>query len=191
MFTTAALAHLLQTYGLALLFPIAILEGPIVTVIAAYFARLGYLNIFAVYGVCVLADLVGDAGFYALGRAGPRFLPAHWLARIGGDEARLAALVAHFKAKGGRTILIGKVTHSAGFLVLLAAGAARMRFWSFLWYNLVGTVPKTLFFTIVGYTIGHAYASINGYIGKVSVVMLVALGAAALLWFIHSRGRKE
>jgi membrane protein DedA with SNARE-associated domain len=53
--------HILQTDGLLLLFPLAVVEGPIVTVIAAYLASLGYLNIFAVFAVVVAADLVGDS----------------------------------------------------------------------------------------------------------------------------------
>ena len=65
----------LQTHGLALLFPLAILEGPIVTVIAAYVARLGYLNIVAVYVVVVVADLVGDVVSSMIGRASHGAVP--------------------------------------------------------------------------------------------------------------------
>ena len=58
--TQDAVLHLMQAHGLWLVGPMAVIEGPIVTVIAAYLAKLGYMNIWAVYAVCVLGDLIGD-----------------------------------------------------------------------------------------------------------------------------------
>lgn len=184
------LPHLIQTYGLALLAPIAILEGPIVTVIASYVARLGYINIYAVYVICVVADVVGDAGMYWVGRTGNRWVPLRWRRRLGMDRARTVRLVHHFRKQGGRTLIIGKLTHSAGFLVLLAAGAARMPFGKFLLFNTLGTIPKTAFFCVIGYTIGHAYASIDGYISKISVILLIVLIAGGVGWWFHRRGQR-
>ncbi len=112
--TQDAALHLMQAHGLWLVGPMAVVEGPIVTVIAAYLAKLGYMNIWAVYGVCVLGDLIGDAMYYWIGRLGPALLPDRWLARLGMTEARKLALEGHFATKGGWTILVGKWTHSAG-----------------------------------------------------------------------------
>ncbi len=190
MISTETLPTLIETYGLVLLAPLSILEGPIVTVIASYAARLGYLNIYAVYVVCVLGDVIGDGGMYWIGRTGNRWIPLRWRRKMGMDRARTVKLVHHFRAQGGRTLIIGKITHSAGFVVLLAAGAAKMPFGKFLWFNTLGTLPKTAFFCVIGYTIGHAYASINGYIGKVSVILLIAIVAAAIGWWVHQRGQK-
>ena len=74
----STIQSLVQAHGLWLLAPVTVLEGPIVTVIAAYMASLGLLNLYAVYVICVLGDLVGDAGIYALGRWGPKTLPGRW-----------------------------------------------------------------------------------------------------------------
>ena len=40
--TQDAVLHLMQAHGLWLVGPMAVIEGPIVTVIAAYLAKLGY-----------------------------------------------------------------------------------------------------------------------------------------------------
>ena len=182
--------ELLQAHGLLLLFLIAVVEGPIVTVLAAYLASLGYLNIFAVYGVVVLSDLVGDSICYVVGRFGHGPVLGRWGPRFGLDERRLAALEAHFRRRGGKTLLIGKLTHSAGFFVLLAAGAARMQFGQFRWYNFIGTLPKSLFFVIVGYTLGYAYEEIDADIFRASVVILIIAGALGLYWLAHKRGNR-
>lgn len=174
----------LQTHGLALLFPLAILEGPIVTVIAAYVARLGYLNIVAVYVVVVVADLVGDVVFYMIGRASHGAVLVRWGPRLGLNEKRRAIFEQHFREHGPRTIVIGKLTHSAGLAILLAAGAFRVPFWTFLWYNFLATLPKSLFFAIIGYTLGYAYAEINSYIFKISAVMMILALLGLTAWLM-------
>ena len=188
MLTSDVALHLIQSYGLFLLAPLAVVEGPIVTVLAAYLARLGYMDIIGVYLVCVLGDLIGDAWLYGLGRAGPNLISPRWQARFGISEARLIALSDHFANKGGRTLLFGKWTHSAGMPILIASGAARMNFATYMGYNLLGTLPKTLVFVLIGYFIGSAYVSINTYIYRVSLVLLVTVLAVGIA-FLQRRRR--
>lgn len=184
MATVDTVLNTLQTHGLLLLFPLAILEGPIVTVIAAYVARLGYLNIVAVYIVVVVADLVGDAVFYAVGRASHGAVLVRWGPRLGLTDKRLAVFKEHFRVHGGRTVLVGKLTHSAGLAILLAAGAFHLPFPKFMWFNFLGTVPKSLFFVIVGYTLGAAYTQIDSYIFRVSAVLFVLALLGVTIWLM-------
>jgi membrane-associated protein len=181
--TKAAVLALMQSHGLWLVGPMAVIEGPIVTVIAAYLAKLGYMQIFAVYWVCVLGDLIGDGMYYWIGRLGPALLPDRWLARLGMTEARKLALEGHFATKGARTLLLGKWTHSVGLPIMLASGAARMNFPAYMAWNLIGTLPKTAVFALIGWFIGHAYTAIDTWIWRVSLalVLVVAVGLL-ILW---------
>ncbi len=190
MISLDSIHNLIETHGLLLLVPLSILEGPIVTVMASYAARLGYLDIYAVFVVCVVGDLIGDGTLYWIGRNGGQWVPPKLRRRLGMDRARTVKLVHHFRVQGGRTLILGKITHSAGFLVLLAAGAAKMPFGTFLLFNTLGTLPKTAFFCAIGYTMGHAYNSIDGHIGRVSVILLIAIIAGAIGWRVHMRGLK-
>ncbi|MGV8954765.1 MAG: DedA family protein [Cypionkella sp.] len=177
--------QMIQSYGLAILVPFSVLEGPIVTVIAGYLAHLGYLNLIAVYLVCVAGDLVGDALLYAAGRYGAEALPPRVARWLGLSEARQIALIDHFAEKGGRTLLFGKWTHSAGMPILVAAGLSRMNFLHFLGFNLLGTLPKTLAFTLIGYYLGAAYSSIDGYIyngSQILLALMILAGAGWLGW---------
>lgn len=184
LFTLDHLLALIQAHGLWLLAPFAIIEGPIVTVIAAYIARMGYMNVYAVYAVCLLGDLVGDAMYYGIGRLGPAFLPERWLTRLGMTEARKLALGDHFAQKGGRTLLFGKWTHSTGLPIMLASGAARMNFAAYMWYNVIGSIPKTAVFIALGYFIGEAYTSIDTYIARISLALMAAVLLALLyVWY--------
>jgi membrane protein DedA with SNARE-associated domain len=184
LFTLDNVLQLIQSHGLWLLAPFAIVEGPIVTVIAAYLARLGYMNVWGVYAVCVVSDVVGDVMYYAIGRYGTHLLPERWLVWLGLNQARQLTLTDHFAHKGGRTLLFGKWTHSTGLPIMLASGLARMNFAAYLGYNIVGSIPKTALFVALGYFIGHAYASIDTYIARISLGLLaVALAVILVIWY--------
>ncbi|GHE02436.1 membrane protein [Defluviimonas sp. 20V17] len=185
MISLATILSLVQAHGLLLLFLLAVAEGPIVSVIGAYLAKLGFMDVYAVFAVVVAADLIGDMLFYELGRNGSRWLSPKWQHRLRLDDSRIGKLKEHFRDKGGRTLVIGKITHSAGMLVLAAAGAAHMNVAKFLGWNLVATIPKSAFFVILGYSLGYAYKSIDGYLFKASMVMLALIVIAAVAWFTH------
>lgn len=182
-----AVLHLMQSHGLWLVGPMAVIEGPIVTVIAAYLAKLGYMQIMAVYLVCVLGDLIGDGMYYWIGRAGPALLPDRWLNRMGITKARQLALEGHFATQGPRTLLLAKWTHSIGLPVMLASGAARMNFTAYMFWNLLGTLPKTAVFTLIGWFIGSAYTAIDTWIWRVSLALIVVLAIGLFLFWRRKR----
>lgn len=177
MFGLEAIIALIAKHGLLVVAPIAVIEGPIVTVIAAWLASQGIMHLWSLALVVIAADLVGDFIFYSLGRWGLNALPARWLARLGLGRERLSGMTGYFETRGGRMILFGKITHSAGFAVLAAAGMARMEMWRFFWFNLLGTVPKSLFFVALGYAFGAAYAQIDNWIFRATLI----IGAAILV----------
>jgi membrane protein DedA with SNARE-associated domain len=183
------IVQLLTQYGYLILFPVAILEGPIITVIGGFLASQGIFNPYILLWVVIAADLVGDLLFYALGRWGKSLL----IRFFGFTESRLQTITEHYKQQGGRTILIGKVTHSAGFIVLIAAGSAQMPLRSFLWYNLLGTLPKSLIFLLIGYFFGSAYTLVNTYLEKISIIMffIVVAGVAAYYYFFMQKKNRN
>lgn len=171
---------ILATYGYGALFLVSVLEGPIVTVIAGFLASQGLLDPVLVFAVAVLGDLVGDVILYGLGLSGHTTLSL--TRRPVRRDGRIDGLCRRLRAHPGKALLFGKLTHGAGFLFLLAAGAARVRPSTFLWYNLLGSLPKTAAFLVLGYVLGAAYARIGSYLGVASlaVFLLVCVGGLAL-----------
>ena len=177
----ADLLALLSTHGIAILAPLAVIEGPIVTVIAAWLASLGLLNLLEVLICVVLADLVGDSLLYLAGRFGLDWMPLRWRKGLLLNRRRLVRLTRMFQTNGARMLIIGKLTHGVGFAVLLAAGAARMPFLPFLTANLVATVPKSLAFAALGYLAGAAYGEISTGLYWLSLAVIAAMAVAILL----------
>jgi membrane protein DedA with SNARE-associated domain len=172
------LPELLTTYGYGALFVATVVEGPIVTVIAGFLASQGLLDGLLVFAVAVVGDLTGDLMLYAAGRWGRMTRWARLPVRL--DSRRIAQWRKHFRAHPGRVLLFGKLTHGAGFLFLLAAGAAQIRLGIFTFYNFLGTLPKSAFFVVRGYLVGAAYVHIDSYVGAASVAVFVLICVAGL-----------
>ena len=69
MIALDTLVGIVQAHPFLFLFPLAVVEGPIVTVIAAWLLRGSPWDLAAAFAICVLADLVGDAGLSRIHRS--------------------------------------------------------------------------------------------------------------------------
>ncbi|WP_019939219.1 DedA family protein [Bordetella sp. FB-8] len=169
----------IASYGYVALFAAAVLEGPIATVIGAFLASQGLLDLSGVYATVVLGDLAGDLLYYYAGRFGS--MPGRrWGSVLSARRQRhLKTVQAHLSRHAGKTLLFGKLTHAAGFLVLLAAGAAQIPLPRFLGYNLLGTLLKSAAFVLLGYFAGAAYHRIDTYLWLASCGVIALIGIAA------------
>lgn len=190
MLSLDTVAVLLQQHEYAFLFVISIIEGPITDVIAAFLAAKGFLNIFVVYWVVVAGDLAGDVLFYCAGRLG-RIKKIEKFARFLGVRAgTFKKLETYFEYHGYKAILVAKFTQTGG-LVLPAAGMAKMPIGPFFWYNLLGALPKALFFVVIGYYFGYAYKQINSVLTQASLVCFAVAFAIFGYWYYQSRNKLE
>ncbi|MGP3695710.1 DedA family protein [Rhodobacter sp. NSM] len=178
MIEAGAALSLIAAHGIALVAPLALIEGPVITVIAAWLAQRDLLDIRAVLVVVVAADLLGDALVYAAGRSG-----GHRVARLLRIREESVESMSHrLRNNAGRLLIGAKLTHAAGAAVLFAAGAARVPFGWFMLCNTVATVPKSLAFVALGWWAGESYDRIGAWILPVSLgLILLATGAVFLL----------
>ena len=186
---TATLS-LIILYGYVVILPAAIIEGPIITVLAAFLAAQGYFNIFVVYAIVVIGDVIGDFMYYCIGRFGASFANTKFAQKIGITHAHIEKLHNHFKTNSGKTLLFGKWTHSMGLFVLTGAGVAKMPIGKFLWYNFLGTLPKSLLFLLIGYYVGYAYQMIDSYIAKGAFIMAILITLGVIVYMIRNRTHK-
>ena len=191
---TDYLAHIvgwLVAYRYFVLFPIAVVEGPIISIIAGFLCSQGYLDFFPTYLLLVCADLAGDTVYYLIGYYGRKKFFNRFGRYVGVTPERLAALEGKFTAHGGKTLLAGKVTQVAGGGILVAAGAAHMPYWRFMGFNLAATFPKSLILIVIGYYFGQAYVQINRYFNYASlgVGVVIALAMAVYLVVVRKRTR--
>ena len=182
------IVQLLIVHRYVLLFPIAVIEGPIISIIAGFLASKGLMSLVPAYFILLAGDVGGDVIYYLIGRwGGIRFIN-RWGSKIGLTPARIAKVDRHFIDHGGKTLLFGKWTQTVGAPILVTAGMLRMKFSKYLWYNTLGTLPKAAFLLAIGYYFGVNYNKLAGYLDTFS---WIALGIVILGFVIYYVFKKK
>lgn len=176
----------LIAYGGALILPLAVVEGPIVSVVAGFLAARGYFDWYWALSWLVCGDLIGDAIYYWVGRGGTRL--ARLGRRLGVRGTISPELQQDLRRHSGKMLLIGKWTHSIGWLVLIGSGMLRLPLARFLLINLLATVPKSTVLLGLGYFAGDNYPFFEHHF-VLATMILCALGLAAMAMIPRRSGR--
>jgi membrane protein DedA with SNARE-associated domain len=177
VFSGSDILGLLSAHPYALLLPLAIAEGPVVTIAAGVLIATSQLRFWPVLATVVAGDLLGDSALYAVGRWGGVRMVTRWASQDMG--ARVAALQDQFLRKADRILVAGKLTHAVGAPVLIAAGIVRMTFRRFLTVNFLATLPKSFALLCIGYAFHSGYVVIGQSMTYYYIVFLIA-GVTAL-----------
>lgn len=176
----------LAYYKYALLFPVVVIEGPIITIIAGLLVASGQLNFWLTFFVVILGDLLGDIFYYLLGRFSIEKIRSNWLRFAGLTPERVSAVVVHFGDHGGKTLFVGKLSHGIGTVFLVAAGLAKMPVLQFLWYDSLATIFKSFVLLCLGYYYGNALSTIKSTLDIVALVVVSSVLAGVIVyWFLH------
>ena len=167
------LIFLITKYGYAILFPLAIIEGPIATIVAGFLVSLGLLNPFLVYAVIMLGDIIGDSLAYGLGRWGGGMFFSRIGPRIGVTPEKLEKVKRYFDAHGQRTITLSKIIHGIGLTGLVVAGMIRVPYRTYITICFLTTLVQAALFLGVGILFGHAYAQLNNYLNYFASVTVI------------------
>jgi membrane-associated protein len=165
---------LLLTYKYIILIPLAIIEGPIVSVICGFLVTLGVFNPLLVYMVMVIGDIAGDGIIYYIGYSGKRFLKYF---RV--TEEKLEKAKTYFHENHKKAIFMSKLVHGIGFTGLIAAGASHVPYKRYFLTCTLISVVQSAVMLMVGILFGHAYVQIGKYLdyyaAGVSVIVLIIL----------------
>jgi membrane protein DedA with SNARE-associated domain len=181
----------LLVYKYFVLFPFVVIEGPIVTIISGLLSSVNLLNIFIVYPVIVVADLTGDFIYYSIGRWGREGFLAKYGKYFGLKKENIQRVENHFEKHTRKTLVIGKISHAFGAPILVAAGIANVKILDFFLFNLIATIPKSLFFLLLGYYFGQAYVKLNKYLNYVSIGILVIAILVIIGFYVYKRMKRK
>lgn len=170
---------LLARYGYPILLPIAVVEGPAITIIAGALVAAGQFNPATAFVLLVIADLIGDVLYYCLGRFGhaPLVEKLSISKRLSKAAHKLPVLEQRFRENDWKLLMLGK-TQALGSAILYMAGASRTPFIRYMVLNLIGTLPKVILFMTIGYLVGEGILSSTHY---VDVITFAVFGIAGLL----------
>jgi len=189
IFSSASIIALIEHYGYTIIFPISVIEGPVITVIGGFLASLGHLNAYIAFLVLLFGDIVGDIMYYLMGRWGGKPFVRRWGKYFYLNEKNVGRMAEYFETKGFGQILLSK-THAAGSAVLFAAGLGGMSLGRFAWYSFWASIPKTLALELVGYYGGASFEVVNKYLNTGAAVTTVIAVFGTAYW-IHRKIQKN
>lgn len=191
LFSPAEILSILEHYKYLVIFPIAVIEGPIIIIISGFLVSLGFLNGLVAYSVLVVADVIGDTLYYLIGKYWRSSTRIKKYAKfIGFDERSEVFLEEHFRKHKIKTFLIAKISHGMGWSVWISAGIARIKYLELVFYSLMGTLIKTSVLLLLGYYIGKSYVEINSYLHYIAL-FTITLALIIFLFFITKRLSKN
>lgn len=169
-FTLAGVTYYLQTYGYLVMFVLMVVEGPIVTYISAFAASQGLFNVYWVFTLSVVGNLISDITFFWVGRKGRG---KNFLNKEGRLSMTLDRILSHLDQHPGKSIAIIKIVPGIPIPGVILTGKSKIKFSKFVFYALLVGIPYALFFTALGYYSGLTFSQFAKYMRIEEIVLLV------------------
>ncbi len=174
-----------------LLFPF--LPGDSLLVTAGLFAAqrdgLVPLNVWTLGAWCSVAAILGDSIAYAIGRRSGDALfqrpDSRWFRRD-----HLLAAQAFYEKHGGKTIILARFMPFVRTFAPVVAGAAHMRYRTFLFYNVVGGLAWIWSMLLTGYYLVRLVPGLEANVEKLVIgIVLLSISPGVWGWWKGRRSR--
>jgi membrane-associated protein len=184
------IVSLLIQYKYTILFPLSIIEGPILAVISGFLISLGTLNFLVVYLIIIVGDIIGDFIAYIIGRFGSKHL-LNWFSKLFRitDEQFIKAKD-FFNLNHKKSLITSKLVHGIGVSGLITAGILKVPYKVFFLTCSLISVIQSLVLILVGFFFGHAYLQIGKYFDYFAATTIM-VGMIATTIIILKRIRKS
>jgi membrane protein DedA with SNARE-associated domain len=153
---------------------------------AGFSVSKGELTLFGVVAAGVLGNLVGSWIAYAVGYYGRiDLLEKNKLLHVSPKHLKWADN--WFARYGNATVFFSRMLPIVRTFISLPAGVARMPFWRFSAYTLLGSIPWVLMLAIVGEKVGDNWEDWRHKLGYLDYVVLAAIVGGIAYWLIKRR----
>lgn len=167
-----------------------LVPGESMVVIAGLLASKGILDLGDVIWVASLGAIMGDTVGYFIGRRFGEgfflkfgkylFLRKEYL-----DEAK-----GFFGKHGGKTVFFGRFVAWLRAFSPVIAGASKMHYLKFLFFNVAGGIVWATTFSVLGYFVGNSWYIIKEYIGSLGVFAFTFCAIIIFLYFFLTKRRR-
>ncbi len=190
--TASPILAWLVSYRYAIAFPLAIVEGPVVMIVAGFLVHTGFFEFWPIYLVLVAGDLTADIGWYFAGKYGGRPLIEKYGHFFDVTEANVERAETFFHKHQTKILFISKLTTGFGMAiaVLIAAGAARVPFKKYFTVNFFGEFVWAGFLFSIGYFFGQLYSLVNKGFQWMFLAALITLAGLAMYGFTKAMRKK-
>lgn len=160
------------------------LPGEAAVVLGGVLASRGHVSLALLIVVVVLTAVAGPLVGYEIGkRMGDALFASRMLRRVSGGANRARSAL---RDRGGVAVLAGRFVAVIRALMPAAAGAAGLRYRTFVICNAVGGIVWGVGYCLLGYLAGSAYAVVERTVGAgLAIALALVVIAAAVTWAIR------
>jgi membrane-associated protein len=168
-----------------------IIPGDFILALGGVYASQRKMDLVGVIVVGCVAAICGESIGFWLGRKfGIRVVRrfpyiGRWLAE------KLEASKDFFRKHGGKTVAIGRYATAAGAFIPFSAGAARMKYWRFLAFDIPAIVVWATGISIFGYLFGENLALVDRVLSRFGYIVLGLIVVLFLGRWLWKRWRGE
>lgn len=146
----------------------------------------GTLNFWFVSIAGTVGNLIGSIVAYWVGLAGGRPFLNKFGKYLLISQHDLDIAEAYFKRRGKLTVFVGRLLPVIRTYISLPAGIAKMNFWQFCLYTVLGAFPWCVALTYIGVRLGEHWSTIKEYTRglDLAIVILFVIG---IYWWIKRR----
>lgn len=146
-------------YKYQAIFPIAVAEGPIITIISGFLVSRGILSLFPTLFIVYFADVISDSVYYLAGRGGRHMIKYLKFLRV--SQKQLERLENQFASSPWKTMMLGKVSYGLGAIFMVASGASHISYRKFLEYVMSLNFVRSSILLAIGFYFGKAAVNIG------------------------------
>jgi membrane protein DedA with SNARE-associated domain len=192
------LIDLFSRYGYAVVFIGMFLEnaglpvpGETMLLAGAALSRYGSLKLSWVVLAAIAGATLGDNLGFFIGRRGGRALVERYGALFGMTSARLTQFDRFFDQHGAKTVFVARFISGLRVFGAILAGASRLSWSRFLVFNALGAIVWAVTFGAVGYALGYSWHTLEQWIGRSGLILLVLIGVIGALAMLRARRRRS
>lgn len=163
-----------------------VFPGEVALVVGGFLAYQGEVPVAAVLAAGIVGAIVGDSVGYAVGRRYGRRLLDGTVGRFV-NHKHLDRAEAYLAERGAKAVFFGRFTAALRVMIPGLAGMARLRYRTFLAYNVAGAVGWGAMSVMFGYLGGTSWERVAHIASRVGLAALVLLALAALGGYLLRR----
>ena len=164
-----------------------LIPAEMLVLLGGFLAAQGILKLPELMILVALGAVIGDSIGYELGRG----LGRVWLLRIGRPlgfrRERMDRVDRFFARHGGKTVFFARFSAVFRILVPFTAGAARLAYLQFLFYNVLGGVIWAIVSVLAGYLAGESWLAVHHWLGRAGATAAALAGLLLLAWLLWRR----
>jgi membrane protein DedA with SNARE-associated domain len=162
----------------------------VIQLFAGYLVSLHRMSLFAAVSAGVLGNVIGSWIAWTVGYYGGRPFIERYGRYVHVTPERLALSERWFERHGEIAVLVGRCVPIVRTFISLPAGVARMPFWRFTLFTVIGCVPWVLGLTLIGVQVGPSWERWRHRLEYLDYIVAAVIVIGIVYLYVRARRRR-